>query len=64
MLERLGLVLYWAGCILALPFAVIAVIALVNAPSADKFFYASLAGVCALVIWLVGRGCKFIFAGR
>ncbi len=58
---RLGQVLYWAACIVAGLLLLAVGIGLNN--HADSFVLA-LFGTGAALIWLLGRGLKYIFAGQ
>ena len=62
MIDRLGDVLYWTGCILA---------ALVGAGSLFVFWDNPqraegllLSSTIALGVWLIGRALKYVLAGR
>lgn len=71
MLARLGDVLYWAGCILAvvpIGFVVCVMIAdggLQSPPQTlfELWPFAALLGISA-VPWLIGRACRYVLAGR
>jgi hypothetical protein len=61
MIARLGNVLYWAAC---------GVAALLGALGAYEFFVhkdsAAMIGLAlfGLIVWLVGRACQYILAGK
>jgi hypothetical protein len=65
---RFGNVLYWTACLLA---GVITLYALVVATiadtagdtAADDIFALLLVGA-AVIIWLIGRGCRYVLARR
>ena len=62
MLARLGDVLYWAGCLLVV-LLVAAAIAYYN------FEYIKLAELLiviglAVIVWMIGRACRYVLAGR
>lgn len=63
MLARLGNVLYWLGCGLA---AVVFITFMSEAFSGTRFQYeAAIAAVgFALVIWLIGRACRYVLNGN
>jgi hypothetical protein len=67
VIERLGNVLYWTASGIAVLLAVLGasgfVIALVNKAS-DGMVLAPLAIALAILIWLAGRACLYILAGR
>ena len=58
MTERLGLVLYWAGCLVAAGFLLIGVWVATN-DVVGGVIYGGLGGLA----WLVGRGLRFILKG-
>jgi uncharacterized membrane-anchored protein len=60
MLARLGNVLYWLGCGLAI--VVTAVGAVIAHDTGLGFFVAAL--VIAALIWLVGRACRYVLSGN
>ena len=62
MLARLGEVLYWVGCLLAV-LLVAAAIAYYN------FEYIKLAELLiliglAVIVWMISRACRYVLAGR
>jgi hypothetical protein len=68
MAERLGDVLYWLGCVVAILLAAGAAWVLLDtrnsrpemiAPGFIAFVFAP-----AVVVWLVGRACRYVLAGR
>jgi hypothetical protein len=61
MVQRIGMVLYWAGTGLGAILLVIGAFALVNA--ADRFVALATLTV-AVISWLVGRALKYIFVGK
>jgi hypothetical protein len=73
MAARLGNVLYWAGCIVAVPFAFWAV---VNSSMllmgflggttlpGENMRHILISGTAALGAWLVGRACRYVLAGK
>jgi hypothetical protein len=69
MLARLGNVLYWLGCIVAaLVFvsgeAFMSIIA--DSPRTTLFDYVvifGVVGIIAIIIWLIGRACRYVLAG-
>jgi hypothetical protein len=64
MLERLGNLIGWIGNGLALLIGIAAVATIIAAPSDPKTL--SFAGfwlVVALVIFLLGRGCRYVLRG-
>lgn len=65
MLERLGDVLYWVACGLALvAFAVGCLIAISFPAMWDRLMFTAVAAGAAGVLWLVGRACQYVLAGR
>ena len=63
MIQRLGMVLYWAGLLIAILLSIGGVIALVNAKSDAGFIGAMLLGSAA-ICWIIGRALKYILVGR
>ena len=62
MLARLGDVLYWAGCLLAV-LLVAAAIAYYNFEDIKLFELLILIGL-AVIVWMIGRACRYVLAGR
>jgi hypothetical protein len=64
MLARLGDVLYWAGCLLGI-LLVVAAVALYNVGTGgDKVVIPPILIGFAVVVWLIGRACRYVLAGR
>lgn len=62
MAARLGQVFYWAGCVVA---AVILLLGLPTIFNPDGPGFPILSAlVVAFVIWLIGRACLYVLAGR
>jgi len=65
MAERLGIVLYWTGCI----FAGLWLLLMLSiwsdqdyrVPEVSQLVFAFLP---ALLLWLLGKGMRFIFSGK
>jgi hypothetical protein len=66
MLARLGDVLYWLGCILAGLTVAAGAFLWFAEGHARKDGIAVVAGflVFALILWLIGRACRYVLAGR
>lgn len=62
MVERLGLVLYWLGCGLAVATLLFAAY-VVNFGKAESFVIVFMI-IFAALCWGVGRACKFVLTGR
>ena len=67
MLARLGDVLYWTGCLLGI-LLVAAAVAFYNlaaniTPKDMTLVLAILIGL-GLIVWLIGRACRYVLAGR
>jgi hypothetical protein len=60
MVQRAGMVLYWAGSIIAALLTAAGLFALVNA---TEQFVAFAIIACAAVCWLVGRALKYVLVG-
>ena len=61
MAERLGVVLYWLGCGLAIIFLSLAAFAISN--NTEKIVPILLGFVPAAICYLVGRACRFVLSG-
>jgi hypothetical protein len=62
MLARLGNVLYWTGSLLTTLLVALA-IALYNVQDIKTIELLFLVGL-AVVVWLIGRACRYVLAGR
>ena len=64
---RLGWVLYWAACIVAVPSALFGLVALVTSVYGHdlprSLIWALLLFPFAIVVWLIGRGIRYVLAG-
>jgi hypothetical protein len=64
MTERLGHVLYWAGCVLAiLTIAIGVFLSSGFMDQSDVWLVRVIAFVIAVLFWLIGRGCRYVLAG-
>jgi hypothetical protein len=61
MVERLGHVLYWAGCVLAILIIVIGVY--LSWYERDAWEMRVITFVVAALVWLIGRACRYLLAG-
>lgn len=64
MVARLGDVLYWLGCIIAGLFGILILISLIWGTGTTEPFGVILFGVAAVIIWTIGRACRYVMAGR
>jgi hypothetical protein len=67
MLARLGDVLYWLGCGIAVVLLACGVIlyAVDRDPSAGGWWFPyAVIGVLAVAAWLIGRACRYVLGGR
>jgi hypothetical protein len=64
MLARLGYVLYWTGCGLAVLVLMGGLAFTYFAPGASTEVALALTAAVATVCWLVGRACKYVLAGE
>ena len=62
MLARLGDVLYWAGCLLAV-LLVAADIAYYNLEYIKLAELLLVIGI-AVIVWMIARACRYVLAGR
>ena len=60
MLARLGIVLYWAGCLLAACLLLSAGALFWNGENWQAVVLIAAVGV---VFWLIGRACRYVLAG-
>jgi hypothetical protein len=65
MAERFGNVIYWIGCCFAALIVVGAfpLAATDNRPEMHTTEIAVMFGI-AFVVWLIGRACRYVLAGR
>lgn len=68
MLARLGIVLYWAGCVVAgLCLALVLVnlvVGILGGWEAEALFHILVFLLLALIAWIVGLTLRYILAGR
>ena len=65
MLARLGIVLYWFGCLLAVGWLAIGCLdGCFDHPAGDPTNPLGLGAVIAVVMWLIGCACRYVLAGR
>jgi hypothetical protein len=64
MAARLGDVIYWLGCGIAIISIAAAVVLAIYGVKPDKHILIIIFSVGALVIWLIARACRYILAGR
>lgn len=62
MVERLGILLYWAGNIAAVLWAALFFFVAYISTSSSAATIAAIVG--AIAIWLIGRAALYLFAGR
>jgi hypothetical protein len=61
---RLGNVLYWGASLIAGLLGLIAAYAAVFGTGDDRLFIDAMLFVVAVIVWLVGRACRYVLAGR
>jgi hypothetical protein len=61
MAERLGDVLYWAGCVLAI--LTIAIGVFLSWGERHTWEVGVVTFVIAVLFWLIGRACRYVLAG-
>jgi hypothetical protein len=64
MIARLGIVLYWFGCLLAVAALIIGGAVTLNAPPNPAWGPLATGAGVGVVFWLIGRACLFVLAGR
>ena len=63
MATRLGNVLYWLCCILAVVTAAIGAFVWFNRTEPDDVATVIIFTGLAAIAWLIGRGCRYVLAG-
>lgn len=61
---RLGHVLYGAAAAVALLLAAIVILGLATQDYRGDYFAPAFVGIVAAIIWLAGRSCCYVLAGR
>jgi len=64
MAERLGIVLYWTGCILAGSWLLLMLYLVSTENTTVTVPLLAAMFLPALVLWLLGKGLRFIFSGK
>ena len=64
MVARLGDVLYWAASTVAALLAAFVLMVFMLADGKGESLFQVLGVVTAGVIWLVGRACRYVLAGK
>jgi hypothetical protein len=64
MAARLGEVLYWGASVIAGLLMIGAAFAMVFGMGDDRFLMVGFVTVFAIIVWLVGRACRYVLAGR
>jgi hypothetical protein len=64
MLARLGDVLYWAACGLAVLFLLLSASVVVFGEGDSRTFGITWTAVLGVLVWLFGRACRYVLAGR
>jgi hypothetical protein len=64
MLARLGNVLYWAGCAFAILSVGLAVFMALSPGAYNPVSMVVFGAVIGVVLWLMGRACRYVLAGR
>jgi hypothetical protein len=66
VIDRLGNVLYWAACLLAVAvigFGVFVFYSTGGGPVDRALFLLAMFGGVAIVIWLIGRAIRYVLSG-
>jgi len=64
MAERLGIVLYWAGCILAGLWVLLwGTLGLSGGDIGNPLLPSAIIFLPAIALWLLGKGLRYIFSG-
>jgi hypothetical protein len=64
MFVRFGNVLYWAACGIAVPLLVFAGYIAKTDTGPFALEGASMFAVMAVLVWLIGRACRYVLGGR
>jgi hypothetical protein len=64
MLERLGDVIYWAACAIAISLIGVAGFYAIAGISPERWWSIGAMTFIAMVTWLVGRAIQYVFAGH
>jgi hypothetical protein len=64
VLARLGEFLYWGGCVLAVLIALLGGFMVWDSDAAEAPEYIVLTVVVGGLIWSIGRGARYVLAGR
>ena len=64
MVKRLGNVLYWLGCGIAVVWLVVCVVAIIYDTSINVVMFTTLALIISILIWLIGRACRYVLSGN
>jgi hypothetical protein len=63
MIERLGNVFYWTGCVMSGLFLLAAAAGAAFGHGADRFFTVVIFAVIALLAWIASRVCRYVLTG-
>lgn len=64
MAARLGNVLFWGLSALAFVSLLIGAVAVYSSEGDDRLVFAVFFGVAALLLWLLGRACRYVLTAR
>ncbi len=64
MIKRLGNVLYWLGCGLSVLWLLGCGVAMIYDPRANVVGVIFVPLVGSILIWLVGRACRYVLSGN
>jgi len=64
MASRLGNILYWAGCLLAAGWVVLAYFGTTTQAQPDWSFFWTAGLIPAAAFWLVGRAARYLLAAN
>ena len=64
MVGRLGQVLYWAGCAIALVIILFGLVITFNMSDDNAWMVTVAAAVVGMGAWLIGRAALYVLAGR
>ncbi len=64
MVSRLGFVIYWTGCALAVLFVILALIVAFNGENTNKWVIGTVLAIAAVTSCVAGRAAKYILSGK
>jgi len=63
MVARLGSILYWLGCIVAVLLLALGALVWFNRTHAGDVATVLMLAFSAAIVWLIARACRYVLAG-